>query len=471
MNTLFRAIPSVAKILENISLYFKENNINSILLDYPQNLLVDFINNYMDKVRLQIKKEELKTTAEISSLFNTKHLIRNFEKELSPKLQSVINATGVVIHTNLGRSPLSDTSLEAIMQTATNYSTVEFDLSNGERGSRHSLVRDLLTKITNAEDALVVNNNAAAVMLVLSTFAQGGETIISRGELVEVGGSFRIPDVMECSGSKLREIGTTNKTHKEDYLKAINEETKAIMRVHTSNFRLIGFTSSVETAELSALAQENNLVFIEDLGSGSFVDFAPFGLPKEPLVQELVSQGVDVITFSGDKLLGGPQAGIIVGKKKYIEQIKKNQLLRALRPCKLTFAALEASLREYLNPQKALENIPTLRMLTMDFSEIEKNAKKLLSTLKKQLSKDDFNFSLKKDSSRVGGGAFPEAELPTVLVQIKPRVFSANSLKTRLLKTKPALIGRLEEECFSLDVRTLKISQFNEIAKIIASVI
>ncbi len=470
MSSLFRAIPSVSKLLDNIARYLGEKNNNSILLDYPQSLLTDFINDYMNSIREKIKNEELASVAEIDALFNTAKLVKSFEKKLSPHLEAVINATGVVIHTNLGRSPLCDSALQAITNTVTNYSTIEFDLSTGERGSRHSIVRDLLTKITKAEDALVVNNNAAAVMLVLSTFAQNGETIISRGELVEVGGSFRIPDVMECSGSTLKEIGTTNKTHKEDYIKAINENTKAIMRVHTSNFRLIGFTSSVDTAELSKLAQEKNLIFIEDLGSGSFMDFAPFGLPKEPTVQEVVSQDVDVVTFSGDKLLGGPQAGIIVGKKKYIEQIKKNQLLRALRPCKLTLAALEASLQEYLNPQRALENIPTLRMLTMDFSEIEKNAKKLLSILKSSLSKEDFTFALKKDSSRVGGGAFPEAELPTVLVQVKPKILSANTLKTRLLATKPALIGRLEEDCFSLDVRTLKTSQFKEIAKILASI-
>ncbi len=471
MSNLFRAIPSVSKILDNISLYITENNYKSKLLDYPQSLLTDFINDYMTKVRADIKSEKLKSAAEIDALFNTAKLIKNFEKQLSPRLEPVINATGVVIHTNLGRSPLSNSSLEAITNTVTNYSTVEFDISTGERGSRHSIVRDLLTKISNAEDALVVNNNAAAVMLVLSSFAQNGETIISRGELVEVGGSFRIPDVMECSGSTLKEIGTTNKTHKEDYINAINEQTKAIMRVHTSNFRLIGFTSSVETAELAQIASDNNLIFIEDLGSGSFVDFAPFGLPKEPTVQEVVSQNVDVVTFSGDKLLGGPQAGIIVGKKKYIDIIKKNQLLRALRPCKLTLAALEASLREYLNPQKALENIPTLSMLTMEFNEIEKRAKKLASLLKSSLAKEKVSISLKKDSSRVGGGAFPEAELPTVLVQVKPRIISSNSLKNKLLASSPALIGRLEEEAFSLDVRTIKLTQFKEIATLLERIL
>ncbi len=467
MNTLFRALPQVTKILDAIHSTIDEK---SPLFNLPQVIITEYINNHLSNLRSKIQAKEIATEEELAKFLETLYMIELFEKKLAPRLERVINGTGVVIHTNLGRSPLSQSALDAINNTATNYSTVEFDTSTGERGSRHSIVRDLLTQITKAEDAIVVNNNAAAVMLVLSSLAQGGETIISRGELVEVGGSFRIPDVMECSGSQLKDVGTTNKTHLKDYQNAINENTKAIMRVHTSNFRLIGFTSNVATDELAKLSKENNIPFIEDLGSGSFIDFSLYGLPKEPTVQEVVSQGVDIVTFSGDKLLGGPQAGIIVGKKEYIEKIKQNQLLRALRPCKLTLAALEATLREYLSPQNALQNIPTLNMLTASATGIELHAKKLAKALQSVL-KEKVTITYKKESSRVGGGAFPEAPLPTLLVCMQPKTMSAQKLKEKLLTTCPPIIGRLEENSFSLDVRTLKSSEFKLIAETIKNIV
>ncbi len=468
MSNLYRAIPSVSKILDDI---YAQLSSSSTVRNYPQSLVTELINNHLSMIREKIKDNTITSADEVMKNLNTLYLIGMIEQKFSPKLHDVINGTGVVIHTNLGRSPLSQSALDAISINATSYSTLEFDTSTGERGSRHSIVRDLITQITKAEDALVVNNNAAAVMLVLSSLAQGGETVISRGELVEVGGSFRIPDVMECSGSILKDIGTTNKTHAKDYRDAINENTKAFMRVHTSNFRLIGFTSNVSTSELAEIAHENNIPMIEDLGSGSFIDFSAYGLPKEPTVQEVVSQGVDVVTFSGDKLLGGPQAGIIVGKKKYIDQIKKNQLLRALRPCKLTFAALESTLKEYLNIEHALKNIPTLNMLTQSAAEIESKAKKLSRMLKSRLSKEKVNISLSTDSSRVGGGAFPEAPLPTTLVNIEPKKINSQTLKNILLKTSPPIIGRLSETAFSLDSRTLKDEQFKMIAKLLEEVL
>ncbi len=468
MSNLYRAIPSVSKILDDI---YAQLSDSSIIHTYPQGLVTEIINNQLNIVREKIKNSTITSVEDVINTLDVSFLIDIIEKKFRPKLHDVINGTGVVIHTNLGRSPLSQSSLDAISINATSYSTLEFDTSTGERGSRHSIVRDLLTQITKAEDALVVNNNAAAVMLVLSSLAQGGETVISRGELVEVGGSFRIPDVMECSGSTLKDVGTTNKTHAKDYIEAINENTKAFMRVHTSNFRLIGFTSNVSTAELSEIAHDNNIPMIEDLGSGSFIDFSFYGLPKEPTVQEVVSQGVDIVTFSGDKLLGGPQAGIIVGKKKYIEQIKKNQLLRALRPCKLTFAALESTLKEYLNMEQALKNIPTLNMLTQSSDEIENKAKKLSRVLKLRLSKDKVNIFLTADSSRVGGGAFPEAPLPTTLVNIEPKIITPQRLKNELLKTSPPIIGRLSETAFSLDSRTLKTEQFKLIADVLEKIL
>ncbi len=467
-NNLFRAIPAVNKILTD--LHSSEYWQNSILETLPQNIIIDYINDKLSELRTKVKQGTITKEKEINSALDTTNLFKFFEKKLAPKLENVINATGVVIHTNLGRSVLSEKSIEAIQKTASQYATVEFDINTGERGSRHSLVRELLQKITNAEDALVVNNNAAAVMLVLSSLAKGGETVISRGELVEVGGAFRIPDVMECSGSVLKDVGTTNKTHLEDYTKAINENTKALMRVHTSNFRIIGFTSQVPTDTLAKLAEEKNIPFIEDLGSGSFIDFSLYGLPKEPTVQEVVAQGVDIVTFSGDKLLGGPQAGIIVGKKKYIDIIKKNQLLRALRPCKLTFAALEATLKEYLNPQQAIKNIPTLIMLTVDSAKIELYSKKLADSIAEKIPKDKLQVHLTKDSSRVGGGAFPEAPLPTTLIELIPTHITAQDLKEKLLTTKPPIIGRLYENTFSLDVRTLQENQFPLIVDILTDI-
>ncbi len=467
MSNLFRNIPQVSKIIDNI---FNEMGKDSPLSHLPQSVITEFINEELMALRSAIQKGQIKTEKEIENELLTSNLLEKFLKKMDSRLEYAINGTGVVIHTNLGRSVLSNKALQKITQTACNYSTLEFDKRTGERGSRHSIVQDLLKRITKAEDALVVNNNAAAVMLVMSSLASGGETIISRGELVEVGGSFRIPDVMECSGSKLKEVGTTNKTHQKDYLNAINENTKAIMRVHTSNFRLIGFTSQVPTEELAKIAQENNLNFIEDLGSGSFIDFSLYGLPKEPTVQEVVSQGVDIVTFSGDKLLGGPQAGIIVGKKEHIAKIKQNQLLRALRPCKLTLAALEATLTDYLNFETARQSIPTLAMLTASYNEIETRAKKLGRMLTSNLTKDT-KITYKKDSSRVGGGAFPEAHLPTLLVCIEASNLSVQKLKEKLLEAQTPIIGRIEENAFALDVRTLHNDEFKTITQIIKQIL
>ncbi len=472
MNTLYKAIPSVSLLLDEIYTIINSNNsMSKSSIKYASHAtIVDFINSKLDEIRKKIATKEITKNEEISDILQAHNLIIDLEKQLNPKLKAVINGTGVVIHTNLGRSVLSNDSIEAISQACSGYSSVEFDLETGERGSRHAIVRDLLVTITKAEDAVIVNNNAAAVMIALSTFAQGGETIISRGELVEIGGSFRIPDVMECSGSILKDVGTTNKTHLSDYENAISEQTKAIMRVHTSNFRLIGFTSKVETKDLADLALAHNIPFIEDLGSGSFIDFQPYGLPKEPTVQEVVAEGVDIVTFSGDKLLGGPQAGIIVGKKEYIAKIKKNQLLRALRPCKLSLAALETTLRNYLDMERAKKNIPTLSMLTISKNELKEKANKLSRIFKKSLD-NKAKINIKEDSSRVGGGAFPEAPLPSYLVEISPKNISSTKLKQALLSTNPPIIGRLEDDVFALDVRTLAVKDFTLVAKIISEIL
>jgi L-seryl-tRNA(Ser) seleniumtransferase len=311
---------------------------------------------------------------------------KRLKVKLGPNFRRVINATGVVIHTNLGRSILPDSARKAIEEAATRYSNLEFDLATGTRGSRYSLVEQLLCDLTGAEAALVVNNNAAAVLLVLDTLAKDKEVIVSRGQLVEIGGSFRVPEVMEKSGARLVEVGATNRTHVKDYEEAISEETSMLLKVHASNFKMIGFTKEVSAEELVKLAGRHNLLVMEDLGSGCLIDLSRYGLKREPTVQETVKVGVDVITFSGDKLLGGPQAGLIVGKRVIIDRIKKNQLNRALRIDKFTLASLETVLRLYYDPETAATNIPTLAMMTASPEIMGRRASRLARRIKNNLA-------------------------------------------------------------------------------------
>jgi len=373
----------------------------------------------------------------------------------SPKLKRVINCTGVVIHTNLGRSVLSTSATECLSRAAQFYSNLEFNLETGKRGSRYSLVEEILCELTGAEAALVVNNNAAAVLIALDTLAKGREAIVSRGQLVEIGGSFRIPDVMAKSGATLVEVGATNRTHLHDYAGAITENTALLMRVHTSNFRIIGFTKEVSADDMVALARKNDLMTMEDLGSGSLIDFSQYGFPKEPTVQEIVKAGVDVVTFSGDKLLGGPQAGIIVGKKYVIEKIKKNPLNRALRIDKFTLASLEAILREYYDQEKALQRVPTLQMLTVSSEEIKKKAQRLSRKLRRGIGAAA-QINIIKTTSKVGGGALPDLNLPSWGVMLAPVTMSINQLEKKLRVLPSPVIGRVESEQYLLDLRTVQ---------------
>ena len=366
----------------------------------------------------------------------------------------LINATGVVVHTNLGRSLLPSAALEHLLAVGGRYSNLEFDLATGKRGSRYSLVEDLLRELTGAEAALVVNNNAAAVLLVLGALAAGREVIVSRGQLVEIGGSFRIPEVMERSGARLVEVGATNRTHLRDYEQAISEETALLLKVHTSNYRITGFTSEVPLTELVALGARRHLPVMEDLGSGSLVDFSRFGLPREPTVQETVRAGADVVTFSGDKLLGGPQAGLIVGKREIIERIKKNPLNRALRIDKFTLAALESVLRLYFDEEQALAAIPTLAMLSQPRKLIEQRARRLRKRLA-GLAADCCRVELARIDSMVGGGALPEAPLASCAVALRPARLSLNQLEERLRRAETPVIGRIEDDRFLLDLRTV----------------
>lgn len=463
MSNLYRLLPSVDICLQN----FRNSK-------YPHGLLCDAINEFLQEKRLQIKQGlAMEKDLQQSVLFSD--LQQYVQKKLSPSVKKVINASGVVIHTNLGRSVLAKEALLAIQNIADGYCNLEFDLEKGERGSRHSLVEEDICKLTGAEAALVVNNNAAAVYLVLNTLCAGGEVIVSRGELVEIGGSFRIPEVMKQSGAFLQEVGTTNKTHLKDYAEVLSEQTKAILKVHTSNYRIIGFHSDVPNVELAKLARSRNIPLIHDLGSGSLVDFSSYGLLGEPTVKDIVSAGIDIVTFSGDKVLGGPQAGIIAGKREYIDKIKKNQMLRAMRCDKLTLTALSVTLRLYYDEKLALEKIPTLHAMTASREELKKKAQKLYNLLKKNIPQEKLKVKLEENVSRVGGGSFPENDLPTFVVCLefmeKYPEYSAQVFKEKFLKTDPPLVGRTEHGKFLFDVRTVAENEFVLIKNCILSIL
>ncbi len=375
-------------------------------------------------------------------------------------LQPVINASGVILHTNLGRSPLAEEALAHAHEAARNYCNLEFDLAKGERGKRDTHTERLFTRLVGAEASLVVNNNAAAVFLALNSLAEGGEVVVSRGELVEIGGSFRVPDICAKSGATLREVGTTNRTRVADYAGAINERTRALLRVHPSNFRMLGFTERPALAELVDLARRHNLWLIEDLGSGCLVDLAPLGIEDEPLLAASVTAGVDVITSSGDKLLGGPQAGILVGKRDPLARIRKNPLYRALRVDKLTIAVLEATVALYLRGN--LDAIPALRMIHMKKEEVAQRAARLLDRL---AALPGFSASLEDGESVIGGGSTPGQSLPTCLVAITHASLSASELEARLRSNQPPVIARVERDRLILDLRTVFEVQEDEIVK------
>lgn len=377
-------------------------------------------------------------------------------------LKRVINATGTVIHTNLGRSMLSPLIRDSLLDVAFYYNNLEYNLDEGTRGSRYVHLEDAVKDLTGAEDVLVVNNNAAAVMLVLNTMIQNKEAVISRGELVEIGGSFRVPEVLKLSGALLHEVGTTNKTHLWDYEKAMNENTGAFLKVHTSNYHIIGFTEDVPVKDLVKLGKKNDIPVIVDLGSGLFVDLSKYGLSYEPTVQDILSQGADVVTFSGDKLLGGPQAGIIAGRKKYIEAMKKNQMTRALRVDKMTIAALEATLRLYLDEDKAMKEIPTMRMLTATKEELSQKAEVLYRNIMKKVK--TANLDVTDCKSQVGGGSLPQEELDSKAVTIVPMNMTLNEFEKRMRTGKYHVIGKIHKDRYEIDVRTLLEGEAEKVA-------
>lgn len=365
----------------------------------------------------------------------------------------LINATGVVLHTNLGRALLSPLALERLRRVGAAYSNLEMDLRLKERGSRYAHVDGLLRRLTGAETSLVVNNNAAAVLLALDSLARGKEVVVSRGELIEIGGEFRIPDIMRRSGAVLREVGTTNRTHFRDYAEAIGPETALLLKVHTSNYRVLGFTAQVPTRELVELGHSRGIPVMEDLGSGCFVDLRPYGFPYEPTVQEAVAAGLDLVSFSGDKLLGGPQAGIIVGKADLVERLRTNPLNRALRIDKLTLAGLEATLYAY-EAGNALETVPTLRMLTEPLAAVRRRARRLLRRLSPPVVAA-LGATLVEGQAQVGGGSLPLVELPTVALALGTVARRAEELDEALRNGEPPVIGRIAEDRLLLDCRTI----------------
>ncbi len=461
MQHLFRLLPAMDAVLADLAG-------RPELATLPRALVRQAVTDFLDGLRADIREGRLTDPAQLAPDHLQPLIARFVTAATRPHFRRIVNATGVVVHTNLGRSLLAPEATAAVVTACDRYSNLEFDLATGERGSRYSHVVDILKTLTGAEAALVVNNNAAAVLITLETLAKGREVVVSRGQLVEIGGSFRIPEVMAKSGAILREVGATNRTHPRDYANAINEQTAALLKVHTSNYRIVGFTSEVSLAELVTIGRAHDLPVIEDLGSGNLTDFSALGLPGEPTVQQAVADGADIVTLSGDKVLGGPQAGIIVGRAPYIEAIRQNPLNRAVRIDKMTLAALEATLRCYLDPAKARTRIPTLAMITAAPEALRQKARRLRKVLAKALG-ERYAVAVIPGASRVGGGAFPEHDLPTTLVALTPAAGapSPETLRARLLATDPPLVGRIEAGAFLLDPRTLADDEFTLVARVL----
>ena len=444
-NKLYRSIPKVDVLLEN-------ETIQDLVAHYSRDTVMEAIHMEMDKLREFIGQCEEEDAAKAQIELLLAHIEMTVAAMHTPNMCMVINGTGTILHTNLGRAPIGQEHMRRLSAIATGYSNLEYNLEAGRRGERYSHFEKLLCKITGAEAAMAVNNNAAAVMLILSSLAKGGEVVVSRGELVEIGGSFRIPDIMTQCGCTLREVGTTNKTHLFDYENAIGEETRALLRVHTSNYRIVGFSERPPLAELVELGRRHGLPVIEDLGSGSLADLAAFGIHDEPTVQQSVKAGVDLISFSGDKLLGGPQAGLILGKKRYIDQLKKHPLARAVRVDKMTIAALRETLYAYLDPARAREEIPALSMLGESLPMLHSRA----ALLCQRLADQGCAAQVVETESQVGGGSCPAQTLPSWAVAVEPGRLTVDGLEEALRRREKPVIGRISQGRYLLDVRTLR---------------
>lgn len=440
-----RNLPSVSQLLESAPLKRLIESVN-------QNVVVDRVRDFLDDFRGRVNQSvqdfEIPNPGDLAE-----QIAQWIQNKHEVKLRGVINATGIILHTGLGRSPLPAAALAAIEQTAGGYCNVEIDLHSGERGQRAALVRDALQSLTGAEDVAVANNNAAATMLALAAVAQGREVIVSRGQLVEIGGSYRLPEVIECSGCRLREVGTTNKTRISDYERAITENTGAILRVHPSNYQIVGFTDTPELSELVKLGHQRQIPVIDDLGSGALVDFSKYGLQHEPVVRDSISAGADLVLFSGDKLIGGPQCGLVVGKQRWIKQVLANPLMRAMRVGKLTLAALSATLELYLKPELVEQDLPVLAMLAAPLENLRLRAHKLAD----QVRHLDWLQSAEviEDAAMLGGGSMPNQSLSSWSVALQPKQGSVDPWAQKLRLGQPAVMGRIHKNRLLLNLRTV----------------
>ncbi|HIJ81080.1 MAG TPA: L-seryl-tRNA(Sec) selenium transferase [Desulfuromonadales bacterium] len=451
-----RRIPKVDLVME-------WPEIQSLLGSFTRPVVIAAVRHVLEQLRGEIREGRQLNQPDDSAI--AARILQEITLRSSPSLRRVINGSGVVIHTNLGRAPLAAEAIDAIVSVAAGYSNLEYDLDRGERGSRYSHVESLLCELTGAESALVVNNNAAAVILALSSLAPGREVVVSRGELVEIGGSFRIPDVMRQSGARLVEVGCTNRTHIRDYRAAIGDDTALLMKVHTSNFAIIGFTAEVSPAELAVLGRERKIAVLLDAGSGCLLDLSLYGISGEPTVRQHLSAGVDVVTFSGDKLLGGPQAGIIVGRKSFVDPMKRHPLLRALRIDKLCLAALEATLKLYRDERRALASVPVLQMLIVPERELIRRADGIIRRIRRHLP-ENVTLVRRQGESTSGGGSSPLVRLPTALIEVTIAGTPPHRLEEILRRSSPPLIGRIHRDRYVLDVRTLR---EEEITSLLAS--
>jgi L-seryl-tRNA(Ser) seleniumtransferase len=398
-----------------------------------------------------------------------RQVAERLDREQRPRLRPVINATGIILHTGLGRSPLAESAARAVAEIAAGYASLELDLESGERGGRSDIVRRLLVQLTGAESATVVNNNAAATMIVLATVGKGRTIVVSRGELIEIGGSFRLPDIMQASGATLREVGTTNKTRLTDYEQAIDDSAAGLMKVHTSNYRVVGFTESVPIDELVALGRRHQLPVIDDIGSGALVDYAQWGFSDEPMASESIRCGADLVLFSGDKLLGGPQAGLIVGSKEWIGRIERNPLMRAFRVDKMTLAALEATLRLYRDPERVTREVPILAMLATPLLELRNRAERIAERLRSNSTIAEVVVS--PDTAYLGGGSIPTQGYPSIVVRLRYRDISESDAAARLRLGDPAVVPRVQDGHLMLDLRTVLAAQDEALVAAILGVV
>jgi L-seryl-tRNA(Ser) seleniumtransferase len=444
---LLRELPSVDRLL-------KHPRCQALLARYNRDYLIQKCRDALDQARIEVRQGKSSAAGAVKDEAIAARVEAKIAAESQPGLVRVVNATGTILHTNLGRALLAQAAIDAVVAVAGSPVNLEYDLAAGKRGRREETIEKLLIELTGAEAATVVNNNAAAVLLALNSLAEGREVIVSRGELIEIGGAFRIPEIMAKSNAILKEVGSTNRTHPEDYERAINEKTALLLKVHTSNYKVVGFTAEVDLTELVAIGNKHNIPVMEDLGSGALVDLSHYGLPKEPLVGERIDAGADVVSFSGDKILGGPQAGLLVGKRSLIGRMNKNHLQRALRCGKMTLAALEGTLRRYRQSPDITREIPTLRSFTRSVEEIGELGKELLPKLQAALG-DGYHLTLEESTSQIGSGALPTEELPTVVIAILHDTLNANRIGERFRRADQPIIGRIQDDRFLLDLRTI----------------